>query len=113
MNPELDALLKLLTGRDFTVTGFIIAVFITFAVSLNRNWLVTGPRYKECKDSCDNCNTILGTARDELKRCESDYTNARITIVRYEEREFARQWQPPTLHTNPPPPNAPPNARGS
>lgn len=95
MSQEVDALLKLLTGREFTVTGVVLAAFIVFLVSLNRNWIVTGPRYKDCKDTCDNCNSTLATMRAELKQCETDYTTARITIVRHEEREFARQWQFP------------------
>jgi hypothetical protein len=99
-----DALIKLLGGQ-FTVAGVILVGFVLFIIALNRNALVTGPRYKDCKETCDNCNATLATARAELKQCETDYTNARITIVRHEEREFlSRQWP---LPAPPPRPGSP------
>lgn len=107
-----DSLIKLL-GGEFTVAGILLVEIVVFVVALNRNWIVTGPRYKECKETCDNCHATLATARGELKQCEGDYTTARITIVRHEEREFARQWQFPSTRPPFPPPAAPPKDGGS
>lgn len=64
--------------------GVLLAAVVLVALAINKEWLVTGARYR--KDS-GRYEEAAKAANEALKLCEKDYVEARIAIARHEERE--------------------------
>lgn len=72
--------------------GVLLAATILLGLALQREWLVTGARYRADTTRDD---AALKAATEALKTCERDYVESRITIARHEERERWSNRQPP------------------
>lgn len=82
----IDDLLKVLATEDATGFGVLLAGVVVFAVAIQREWLVTGPRWRGkveelavCRGSLESCNaetkatnTAMVDYRLDLVRCETE-----------------------------------------
>jgi hypothetical protein len=81
-------LMALLTAEGVTASGVLLGVLVVFAVSLNREWIITGVRFKS---ECTALRTALEACTKTAEQCGKDYTTAQIRIARQDERERIRR----------------------
>ena len=83
--------LSLLTIKDVQVIGLILAGVVAFILALSSGRIVLKSTVETFKAGCDDekkrLSDALAAATAENKVCAKDYTEARISIARFEERE--------------------------
>jgi len=83
----MDDAIRLLQLNNVTPVGIVLAGFFLFALSLRKDWIVTGNRFTEKVKDCDDVNEALRKCTETNAQCRDDYATVRINIARLEERE--------------------------
>lgn len=103
-DPEI--LINLLQIKEVSVVGVIIVALALFFLGIKTKAIYLSGTHdalmassatdlQNCNKKCDTCTSAMEVAQLTIKQCEKDYTDARISIARFEEREnLTRQWQP-------------------
>lgn len=91
----MDAFVQLLQIEGVSTVGLALTGFALYVIALWREWIVTGKRWSAKVKDGDNLTAALDVAHGALKQCERDYTEARISIARHEERDRVQGWTPP------------------
>jgi hypothetical protein len=92
--------IKVLTLKEVSAVGILLACSGLFLLALFTNRIYTAGRHKDalsnCEKTCDTCTDALTICQTSVRQCENDYRNSQISIARFEERERFQSWQPPT-----------------
>lgn len=83
----MDEAIRLLQLNNVTPVGIILTGFFMFALSLRKDWIVTGNRFAEKTKDCDEISEALRACTETNAQCRDDYSTVRINIARLEERE--------------------------